>query len=144
MEILFWIAVFGCILAFIIYQGKEAEREWERRKMLGFPKEAPRLDDSIEAARQALHFINDRLDGRPDKWESCKKTGASGYFTMLDSVDIAEFFRYAHFAGCEVVIRQVSKEDIEDPKNTRKAFEEWVSDMHRAAVLRWEREHKLR
>ena len=143
MDYVVAILIFGSVIACIVYLCITAQNDWERRKMLGFPKEAPVLDDSFEAARQALSFINDRLDGRPDKWDSCKKTGSSGYFTMLESTDIAEFFRYAHFAGCEVVIRQKDDKDIEDPKNTPEKFDEWCSDMYQARRARYERKNRF-
>ena len=143
MDYLFWIVFFGSILAFIVYQCIMAQNDWERRKMLGFDKELPSMDDSIESAQQALHFICDRLDGRPDRWDECKKTGGPGFFTMLDSEDIACFFRYAHFAGCEVVIRQREKKDIEDPKNTPENFKQWRSDMRRARDARLDRKYRV-
>lgn len=141
MDYFIAILIFGAVVAFFVYMSVTAHIEWERRKMLGFMKETPSMDDSIEAAKEALHFICDRMEGDPRRWDECS-TGGDGFFTMLNSTDIANFFRYAHFAGCHIIIKQVSDKDIEDPKNTKEVFREWESDMARARARRIERRYR--
>ena len=143
MEWLFWILFFACILAFIVYQCITAHIEWEKRKMLGFMKETPLLDDCIEANRQMWSFLNDRYWGIGHNAFSDVKTGMDGnFFTLIESHDIPDLIRYVHLFGCHIKIEAVADHDIEDPKNTREVLEEFHTDLRKARDARYERKYR--
>lgn len=64
------------------------------------------------------------------------------YFEKSDNPMIAEFIRWAHKLGCEVVIRQVSDQDIEAEENRGDAFWEYLGDRTENHYNKWIKEFK--
>ena len=143
MEWLFWILVFGCILAFIVYQCIMAQISWEKRKMLGFPDKTPLPDDCIEAWHQMLSAVYDRLQDTDWHWfDDTKKGMDSSYFTLRNSHDGPDIIRAIHMGGGRITIEWKHDKDIENPKNTPEVLKKYHTDLRKAADARYERKYR--
>lgn len=137
------ILIFGCVLAFLVYMCITAHIEWEKRKMLGFMKETPLLDDCIEANRQMWVFLHERYWGIGHKAFDDVDTGMNGNgISLVHSHDIPDLIRYVHLCGCHIKIEAVADHDIEDPKNTREVLKEFHTDLRKARDARYERKYR--
>ena len=120
-----------------------AQIEWEKKKMLGFMKETPCLDDCIEANRQMLIFLNERYwDIGHKAFDDIHSGMDRGSIFLLESHDIPDLIRYVHLCGCHIKIEAVADHDIENPKNTREVLEEFHTDLRKAADARYERKYR--
>lgn len=103
-------------------------------KILNAPVVCPPLDNAIKSARAIGRFLDDR----------CKATGGSTFtpkgeaginehrmrsIMLGDEMAIAEFIRLCHSVGCEVVVRQIGMDDMEDRENTPDIFAQEMSRM---------------
>lgn len=75
------------------------------------------MDDCIEAAKMMVNFIYDGIDEKR-KHNECKDAGCDGYFTLLDSKDIASLVMISHKMGGRIVLRKIADNDIEKVDNT--------------------------
>lgn len=143
MDFVVFILIFGAIIAACVYLSITAYIEWEKKKMLGFMKEAPLSDDCIEANRQLWVFLNERYYDIGHGAFSDVRTGMNGNFlTLIESHDIPDLIRYVHLCGCRIKIEQVEDHDIEDPKNTREVMKEFHTDLRKARNSRIERKYR--
>lgn len=134
---------FGSIIAAFSYLCVTAHISWEKKKMLGFMKETPELDDCIEASRQMLVFLNERYWGIGHNACDDVHAGMNGsYFRLLESHDIPDLIRYVHLCGCHIKIEAVADHDIENPKNTREVLKEYHTDLWKARDGRLERKYR--
>lgn len=130
MDYFIGILIFGAIIAACVAVVYTKHVEWQRRKAIGFPDKAPRMDDCIEASRQMLIFLDDRLyDTGAGAFADCKCGMEGSYLSLLRSHDIPDLIRYAHLAGCHITIEKVANHDIENPKNTKEKLEEFHTDL---------------
>ena len=97
--------------------------KWKRyniHRALNIPKQAPHyLDDAYKSAKEVGLFLNKRkLVTGVDLCE--KEIGKGVPYTKLSgimngrSMDLVYLMYIAHNLGCEVIIRQVSEENMED------------------------------
>lgn len=142
MDYLFLILFLACILAFIVYQCIAAHIEWEKKKMLGFMKEAPLIDDCIEARRQLMVFLHDRYWKINSVFSDCHSGMEGNSFTLMDSHDIPDLIRYIHLCGCRITIEEVADHDVEDPKNTPEVLTKFHTDLKKAREERIERKYR--
>lgn len=142
MDYFIAILIFGSIIAFLVYMSINAHIEWERKKMLGFMKEAPLIDDCIEARRQLMVFLNDRYWKFNSAFSDCHSGMDGNYFTLMDSHDIPDLIRYVHLCGCRITIEEVADHDVEDPKNTPEVLEKFHTDLRKARAERIDRKYR--
>lgn len=142
MDYFIAILIFGSIIAFLVYMSINAHIEWERKKMLGFMKEAPLIDDCIEARRQLMVFLNDRYWKFNSAFSDCHSGMDGNYFTLMDSHDIPDLIRYVHLCGCRITIEEVADHDVEDPKNTPEVLKKFHTDLRKARAERIDRKYR--
>ncbi len=142
MDYFIAILIFGAIIAFLVYMSINAHIEWERKKMLGFMKEAPLIDDCIEARRQLMVFLNDRYWKFNSAFSDCHSGMDGNYFTLMDSHDIPDLIRYVHLCGCRITIEEVADHDVEDPKNTPEVLKKFHTDLRKARAERIDRKYR--
>ena len=142
MDYLIAILIFGAIIAVFVYMCINAHIEWERKKMLGFMKEAPLIDDCIEARRQLMVFLNDRYWNFNSAFSDCHSGMDGNFFTLMDSHDIPDLIRYIHLCGCRITIEEVADHDVEDPKNTPEVLKKFHTDLKKARDERIERKYR--
>lgn len=103
-------------------------------KVMNAPTVCPPLDNALKSASAIGRFLNDRfmtLGGR-----ICVPKGETGIpehrlrnIMRGEEMAIAEFIRLCHAVGCEVVVRQIGTDDLEDPGNTPEIFAQEMSHM---------------
>lgn len=122
--VLFFIILF---VVFYHYQTKIC-------KILNAPVVCPPLDNAIKSARAIGSFLNDRCKATGGSTLTPKgETGINEHrmqnIMLGDEIAIAEFIRLCHSVGCEVVVRQIGTDDLEDPENTPEVFAQKTSHM---------------
>lgn len=119
--------IFILIVVFIIiYVATCVHYQNKICKIMNAPLECPPLDNAIKSSKAIGAFLFDRYKAIGKGNNPKKEAGIAGLdmFSMGTStcMQFIEFIRLCHALGCEVVVRQVGTEDIEDPANTREAF----------------------
>lgn len=142
MDYLIMILIFGAIIAVFVYMCINAHIQWEKKKMLGFMKEAPLIDDCIEARRQLMVFLHDRYWNINSAFSDCHSGMNGNSFTLMDSHDIPDLIRYIHLCGCRITIEEVADHDVEDPKNTPEVLKKFHTDLKKAREERIERKYR--
>ena len=142
MDYLIMILIFGAIIAVFVYMCINAHIQCEKKKMLGFMKEAPLIDDCIEARRQLMVFLHDRYWKINSAFSDCHSGMNGNSFTLMDSHDIPDLIRYIHLCGCRITIEEVADHDVEDPKNTREVLKKFHTDLKKARAERIERKYR--
>lgn len=131
--------IFGAIIAVSSLAVYETHVKWQKRKMMGFPKESPSSDDCIWQAKKMTDFLYDRLmEAGGNPVAECTTGMKANSFTLGRSHDIVDLVRYAHLAGCRIVIEQVEDHDIETPENTREVLKKYHTDLYRSREERLE------
>ena len=143
MDVLVTVSIFGAIAAVFVYMCINAHIQWEKKKMLGFMKEAPLIDDCIEANRQLFSFLNDRYWSIGNGACSDVHTGMNGnFFRLINSHDIPDLIRFVHLCGCRITIEEVADHDVEDPNSTPEALKKFHTDLDRARDERINRKYR--
>lgn len=122
--VLFFIILF---VVFYHYQTKIC-------KILNAPVVYPPLDNALRSARAIGSFLSDRYKATGGSTLVPKgETGINEHrmqsIMLGNEMAIAEFIRLCHSVGCEVVVRQIGVDDLEDRENTPEVFAQEMSRM---------------
>ena len=135
----------GGIFLFAVFMLREQEAIWKRKRELHIPKEMPLQDDCIEASRQLLSFLSERIwDVHHSLLKPCDEGVNTGLIGLDDSHDIPDLIRIAHLAGYDIVLVQKDDKDIENPEMTREKLEKHHVDLRVARRKRLERRYTRR
>lgn len=113
------------------------------RDYLNIPKQSPVSDDCIWQARKMVGFISDRLEETKPVFVLPENEAGmnSGRISLYESQDIVDLVRFAHLAGCRIVIEQIENHDIENPKNTKDVLNRYHTCLNRSRSERLEEKY---
>lgn len=113
------ICIFLLLIAVFIWQ----YRKFNKQKALNLPKEAPRYnDDSIKSAKAIGHFLKERssLAGVTFKPELTNVNFEKSLEIYSGSaVGVIALCRVAHRLGCEVVVREITENGLDEMKSEK-------------------------
>lgn len=92
-------------------------------RIMNAPIVCPPLDNALKSASDIGRFLNERcvaIGGQTytPKGEVAIEEHKLKKIFMGEEIAIAEFIRLCHAVGCEVIVRQVGTDDIEDKTYT--------------------------
>lgn len=110
-------------------------RKYRFQRALMIPRSSPRYsDDAIKQAKEIASFLCRRREeagvliyecadgsGIPDECAARVASGRDdGVITLI---------RLCHYLGCELVVRQIGYDDLENAENTPQVFAEYIAKL---------------
>ena len=107
-------------------------RKYSVQRALKLPKNPPEYpDSSIRSAKAIGQFLFTRAETCGVYYMSADRETGVSYQALKNIANgkdehIINLIRMSHYLGCEIVVRQIGTEDLEDPATTTQAYSEMI------------------